>query len=172
MTDHRTPVISFHRSWRSLIPQFTLAFIVTVIGYQLSADNPLSSLVIPFEIDGESYNLRLPLLLLIVIFLLVRPIVMLFDSHFEISDHHLRVIRGKLSVWRRRQEFTFEDLLGVQVTQSIWERVIRVGAIRVGSKTQSIEVYMRGIPRPQHYADLISRRIDSSRIKERAGAVD
>ena len=167
MTEKKSPVVYFKRSWKSLIPQFFLALFVAFVGYEITVAVPASSLEIPIQVDSETFTIRLPVFLLIVAFILVRPIVMLFDSHFEISDHHLRVVRGKLSFWRRQQQFAFEDLLGVQASQSVFGRLLNIGSIRVGSKTHSLEVYMMGVPRPQHYADLISARIDTSRIRQR-----
>ena len=48
----------------------------------------------------------------------------IYDGYYEVSDHHLRLIRGRLSIWKKAQEFAFEDLLGVQVTQNIIDRLL------------------------------------------------
>jgi uncharacterized membrane protein YdbT with pleckstrin-like domain len=160
-------VLYFKRHWHSLIPQYLLAIIVLKLGLYVTAYYEFSVLVIPLSFNGHEINLRLPVFLLLFIFVLARPIIQLYDSYFEVSDKHLRIVRGCLSLIRRKQEFAFEDLLGVQVTQSILDRILRVGNIEVGSKTNVIKLKMSGLKNPEFYAKEITKRIDSSRIAEK-----
>lgn len=161
-------VIKFSRSWRSLVWHYFIFLFSLVVGLYVTAYYPGSILVIPLDSISESNQvIRLPVFLLISLFLVARPLVLLFDSHYELTDHHLRVVRGKMSIFRRAQEFAFEDLLGVQVTQSILSRLLNVGVIEVGSKTSQIQIRMRGIGDPHMHAKEISNRIDLSRISEK-----
>ncbi len=160
-------VLRFERSWRSLIPQFLLFGVVLWIGLYVTAYVDQSIIVIPFAFNGEEFNIRFPIFVLILLFIIARPIIQLYDSFYEISDHHLRFTRGRFSIRRKSEEFAFEDLLGVQVTQSIIERILGVGTITVGSKTADIHVKMEGIKNPEFYAKEVSKRIDSSRLNEK-----
>lgn len=157
-------LVRFQRSWRSVLPQLLLAILILVFGLYITAYIDESVLVIPIF---EEFSLRLPIFLLLFLFVLIRPVVQIYDSYCELSEHHLRIVRGRLSIWRRNQEFAFEDLLGVQVSQSIIDRILGVGRIEVGSKTSAIQISMSGIKNPQLYADHVSRRIDNSRIAEK-----
>lgn len=167
MTLGRTPVVLFKRSWRSLLIEFAVATVISVIGFGLTRRFPELNLEIELPLGEQGVLIHLPVFLLISLFLFVRPLVMLVDAHYEVSEHHLRVFRGKLSLTRKMEEFAFEDLIGVQVSQSILDRLLRIGSIRVGSRTPHIEILMRGVPHPQRYAELISRRIDAARVKGR-----
>ena len=169
---HSLPLV-VKPSWRWVLPKLLVFLAVAAVGCWVTMSVPESVLEVPIPLGDDSLaggevTLRLPIFLLIALFFLVRPIVLLFDSRYEISAHHLRTWRGRLSVRRRRQEFAYEDLLGVQVAQTLLDRLLGVGTITVGSKTQSIEVVMKGIAHPQRIADLISRGIDGSRVVERA----
>ena len=152
-----------------MIPSYLLALFFTILGLYITAYFEQSVLLIPLSFLDIEFTLRLPIFLLIVLFILVRPIIQLYDSCYDLSEHHLRITRCRLSIWRRSQEFAFEDLLGVQVSQSIIDRILGVGSIEVGSKTSEIQIIISGIKDPQEFANQISRRIDNSRIAEKKG---
>jgi uncharacterized membrane protein YdbT with pleckstrin-like domain len=161
-------VVRFKRHWISLFPQFFLSGILFCVGLYATAYYPdLSVLEISLLWLGLDVTLVLPVFLLIFLVVFARPFIQLKDSEFEVSPHHLRITRGRYSLWKHRQEFAFEDLLGVQVRQSIIDRILGVGGIDIGSKTSTIKVSMNGLKNPQKYADLISRRIDDSRIESK-----
>jgi uncharacterized membrane protein YdbT with pleckstrin-like domain len=160
-------VVKFSASWISVAPQFLLSGILLVIGLYVTAYYEWSVLVIPFGVSENSFTLRLPIFLLLFLVSIARPIIYLYDNSYEASEHHLRTVRGRLSIFKKSQEFAFEDLLGVQVTQGIIQRILGVGSVEVGSKTALIQVRMRGIRNPHEIAKIISSRIDASRINEK-----
>jgi uncharacterized membrane protein YdbT with pleckstrin-like domain len=161
-------VVRFKRHWISLFPQFFLAGILLFVGLYVTAHYPdLSVLEFPLSWLGLEVTLVLPVFLLIFLVVVIRPFIQLKDSEFEVSGHHLRITRGRYSLWKHSQEFAFEDLLGVQVRQSLIDRLLGVGGIDIGSKTSSIKIAMNGLKNPKQYADLISRRIDDSRIESK-----
>jgi uncharacterized membrane protein YdbT with pleckstrin-like domain len=160
-------VLKFGRSWRSLIPNLLFALVLLIIGLYVTAYFEHSVLLVPLDIGESEYSLRLPVFLLIVIVVLVRPIISLFDSRYEVSDHHLRIFKGLLSFWSKNQEFAFEDLMGVQVTQNFFERFFGVGNIQVGSRSNLINLKLNGVRSPEYYAKEISRHIDNARIAEK-----
>jgi uncharacterized membrane protein YdbT with pleckstrin-like domain len=156
--------ISFHRHWISYLPHFFFASAFLFLALYLTANHEWAIVIIPFAFNGEERAIRIPFLLVVFFVLIIRPIVKLHDSYFEVTGHHLRITRGKFSLWKNVQEFAFEDLLGVEVSQSILGRILNYGDIKVGSKTSSINITMGGIRNPDYYADIVSRRIDASRI--------
>ena len=161
-------VVRFKRNWRSVIPQFLLTLIFVFIGIYITKSFPWLSINFPIEISDFKAIIKIPVVLVIFPFLIIRPIVKLFDTYIEITKHHLRIFHGQISLIRNSQEFAFEDLLGVQVSQSILERILGVGTIEVGSKTQNIQLQMGGIWKPQKYANLIARLIDRARLVEKS----
>ena len=162
-------VIHLKRNWRSLIPHFVLFLVIVFVGVLVTENVPAATVTLMLPIEGDAVTVDLPIFLLFALIALARPVVLLFDSHYQLSEHHLRINRGQLSIWRRRQEFAFEDLLGVQVSQSLLDRVLGVGTITVGTKTAALDVVMRGLAKPQAVADQVARRIDASRIAGKGG---
>lgn len=160
-------VLRFSRSWRSLIPNFIAALILLLVGLYVTAYYEYSILSVPLIIGESEYSLRLPVFLLVVIVVLIRPIISLYDCSYEVSDHHLRIIRGRFSFRLKTQEFAFEDLMGVQVSQSVLERLFGVGSIQVGSRSNLINLRLNGVKSPEYYAKEISKHIDNARIAER-----
>lgn len=161
--------VIFDRHWISYLPQFFFAAIFLIISLYITAYYDWAVVVFPLTFQERELNIRIPFLLLVFFVFVVRPIVKLRDSYFQISPHHLRITRGRLSLWKNVQEFAFEDLLGVEVSQSLIGRMLGYGDIKVGSKTMSIHLTMGGIRNPDYYANIISRKIDESRIDARQG---
>lgn len=159
------PIIRFHRSWRSLLPQFVLGVLCAVIGYIVTQRYPESVLEMSIPLGSQELLLKLPFFLLLVLFVVARPFFKLFNSYAEISEHHLKIVSGRLSLWKKAKEFAFEDLLGVEVSQSIFGRIVNVGTIHIGSKTPSINLEIHGVADPHKYANIICRHIDASRME-------
>lgn len=74
-----------------------------------------------------------------------------------VTSKRTRVWRGIFS--KETSEVQHDDVRNIQVDQTIWERLFRVGTIAISSSGQDdLEVVVHGIPHPSDIADLIRRR--------------
>lgn len=157
----RIPRHRLHRSWRSVLPQLIFAFIGAGLVAYVSAYYNVFALEIP------NLHLKLPLFLLVLGVLSIRPLFLMYDCRHLVGQHHLYSTFGLMS-WRRNStEIPFEDIVGVRVYQTIFQRILGVGDIGVWTATgDRPEVTMKGIFRPDKAMKLIRERVDQA-IMER-----
>ena len=92
----------------------------------------------------------------------------MLDARYEISHHHLRAVTGILSVYRYEVEIAYEDLLTVEVQQTILDRILCVGQVIAGSAMSDIpRIIIKGIATPAFYASQIEHRVDLTRKMDR-----
>ena len=147
-----------------MIPYVLLVFAVAYLIYSFTSRSDAYGLEIPVGFLGIA-ELTLPVWLLFLIVGLARPLMLMRDSCHYMSDHHLRSTTGMMSLRREQVNIPFEDILGVRVSQGILERIFNTGTILVWTAfADRPEVKMKGIFRPQHYADMLSARIDDALV--------
>jgi hypothetical protein len=156
--------ITIHRSWRSLWKSWVLAIILGAITIYLTGN--FDGLTLPVYISDSAFEL--PVLGLIWLFVIARPLILLRDCEYVISPHHIRAVHGKASVRLESREYAYEDLIGVKVSTSVMGRALNFGDVIIGSKDSNAgSLELTGIANPQRYLAIISSRIDSARIEER-----
>ncbi len=137
-----------------------LAFLILeYISYRISPalDGALAELLFIVVVS-------LPLICAIV---LVRPIIMLFDSYLQATPHHVKVCSGRCSLKQKWHEFPYENLLGVEVDQSILDRLLGVGTVYLNTAVRGTpELLVRGVRRPTEIAEIIANRIDTAKLAE------
>lgn len=125
---------------------------------------------LPIELE-EGVSLHLPLFLLFALVSIVKPLINIFNSKYEISQHHIRVTTGIFSFKMKYMEYAYEDILGVEVEHGLVSRVINVGDILVSSKAGQKIIFIKGVVDPERIAKLISNYIDSNRIESKSKAI-
>ena len=76
-------------------------------------------------------------------------------TSYEITN--LRIIVRTGFIEKIQNEIWIKDMRGVNLVQSFWERLFRIGNIQIGTAAnESNEIYMIGIPRPQQVVDMIN----------------
>jgi hypothetical protein len=165
MNVNSTPdYIRIHRSWRSLWQSWILAIILGIITIFLTGN--IEGLTLPISLSDSV--IELPILGLIWLFVIARPLILMRDSEYVISPHHIRAIHGKASITLDSREYAYEDLVGVRIYTSVMGRAFNFGDLIIGSKDSNAEsVELVGIHNPHMYLKIISSRIDSARIEER-----
>jgi len=154
--------VRMHRSWRSVLPQLIIGLLIAILVLVISLRFGLFATQINL---GED-TVTLPLFLLILIVLSIRPLLLMFDCRHELGCHHLRSAQGIVSLKKEQVEIPFEDILGVRFTQSILERILNVGTILVWTASaEKPEVSLKGIGDPAYFARIIKDRIDQAKIK-------
>lgn len=157
------------RSWRSVAPTILLYLIALNLTIIVSRAIPGSVLRFEVELFGNPYGVAMPLLALFAAVILARPLLLMYDSVYELGCHHVRAFTGRYSLKRVNIELAFEEIKGVSVDQTLLERFLGVGRIHVWTGINaSPEIVMTGIAHPKVCAELIRARIDSDRERERA----
>lgn len=116
-----------------------------------------------------SGQIRLTLFPLLVLVLGLRPLMLRRDAVFEIGCHHLRGETGRISLRRHSIEVPFEDIRGVRVSQTLFQRLIGVGDVILWTAFSELpEVSLRSISGPHRIAREISHRLDEARQRGRS----
>lgn len=153
------------RSMRSLVPHIILAIAVVLVSLVVTVEYPGSVHVLSI---GDDWLVPLPLGLLLCAVVVIRPIFLMYDSRLELNCHHLHWHSGRMSLRNRNVNYTFEDLLGVEVDQTIIDRLLGVGALKVGTAVvDKRSIVLQGVSNPTRWAEVIAARIDAARINSR-----
>jgi len=147
-------------------PRLILVSIFAWISYRLTITFPETKLPLELPTTGAPLVVHLPLFLLLTLILLVRPLTLLLNSHYELGTHHLRATTGKASFHKRFVEIPYEDLLTIEVDQNILDRLLCVGNVSAGSAmTNQQGILMTGILHPDRIAKELGHRVDLARQK-------
>ena len=155
-------VIRVYRSWRSIILRLLLCGFIGALGKLVGEHTSVFDAQLSL---GNNVGIQLPLYLLLFLVLLARPLILIFDSHFDISEHHLRYTFGKCSTHLKEVCLPIEEIRGVRIDQSIFERMLGIGSVFAWTHAGSNpEIRVSGIINPSHIASEIMTRIDKSQI--------
>lgn len=154
----------FFPSWRSQFLNL-IGFFLTSIG-AVWVSRELSRYVIIsgelFSTSHTQYMLHLPLLVFIPGFFLIKILIHIYDAKYIIDEHGLEAQVGRMSLNFTQPRIRWEDIRGVVPEQTIWERALDIGTLKVGSAmTQEAEIVMKGVASPRSIQILI----DSERAK-------
>lgn len=157
----------FYPTWRSqtlLLIGFVVLCIVGVI-----ASRMIPALVMAghlFSIGDTTYYLHLPLLILLPGALLGKILVNIYDAKYIIDERGVEAQIGLVSLSLRQPRLRWEDIRGVEPNQTIWERLLGIGSVLIGSAmTQDVEIVMSGVANPRAIQLLIGGERDR-RLRE------
>ncbi len=155
--------VFFHRSWRSLMPHLLLAAVVSAGVAWLSLRYSFFSLAVRVPMGESQMVLELPLFLLVLSVMVIRPLLLKYDDLYEVGEHHVYATSGRFSLHREHYEIPFEDIKGVRVRQSILQRILGVGDIVVWTAiADRAEVVMEGLRHPEIPLRVLRDRIDQA----------
>ena len=93
-------------------------------------------------------------------------LIHIYDAKFIIDEHGVEAQIGLVSLNLRQPRLRWEDIRGVEPNQTIWERILGIGTVLVGSAmTQEVEVQMSGVANPRAIQLLIGGERDR-RLRE------
>ena len=97
----------------------------------------------------------------------------MYDSKYIIDERGVEAQMGLVSLNLRQPRLRYEDIRGVEPTQTIFERLLGIGSVLIGSAmTKDIEIAMRGVANPRAIQLLIGGERDKRRLELKArGAV-
>ena len=160
----------FFPTWRSQCLNLLAFFILSLLGIVIS--NYIPALVMKgslFSLGSTTYYLHLPVLILFPGFVLGKILINIYDAKYIIDERGVEAQIGLVSLNLRQPRLRWEDIRGVEPNQTIWERLLGIGSVLVGSAmTQDVEIVMSGVANPRAIQLLIGAERDR-RLKELQG---
>lgn len=157
----------FYPTWRSQLFPLIGYFILSYFAIWLS--NEVDALVISgklFDVGDTRYMLDLPLPIFIPGFLLGKVLLYIYDSKFIIDERGVEAQIGLVSMHLRQPRLRWEDIRGVEPNQTLWERILGIGSVLVGSAmTNEVEIVMEGVANPRAIQLLIGGERDRHQQK-------
>lgn len=152
----------FYPTWRSqLFP--LLGYLATAIAcIVISRYLPSSVIRGPlFPIGNYMLELHLPLLILVPGTVLGRILIYMYDSKYIVDERGVEAQIGLVSLSLRQPRLRYEDIRGVEPVQTLWERILGIGGVLIGSAmTQDVEIVMEGVDNPRAIQLLIGGERD------------
>jgi len=160
----------FYPTWRSQFFHLFGFFALSLLCIYVSRQIPI--LVIPgklFTIGGITFYLYFPILSLIPMSLLGKILMNVYDAKYIIDEGGVEAQVGLVSFNLRQPRLRWEDIRGSEPQQTLWERVLGIGTVLVGSAmTQDVEIAMSGVANPRAIQLLIQdereRRTDELKV--------
>jgi|GEM_PF-6694949 len=167
--DQRKKLSKFLRpTLRSQVWWFTLLILSTYIVVQVSVFFPESWIHVPlvfqpWELFSWESDYHFPILGLIPVLLLLRSIWPVLNCEYLIDSRGIQSREGILWFNFRQPRLRYEDIRGVEIKQSILDRILVIGDLVIGSAAavhEEGEIVMKRINDPQAVQQLIQKAID------------
>lgn len=160
----------FHPTWRSQLFPLLGFVIFSIAAIWVSHAVPATVIKGKLVSFGDTqWYLHLPLLVLIPGFLLGKVLINIYDAKYIIDEMGVEAQIGLVSMNLRQPRLRWEDIRGVEPNQTIWERLLGIGSVLVGSAmTNDVEIVMEGVANPRAIQLLIGGERDR-RLKQLSG---
>lgn len=139
-------------SWRSQLSFFVvwipLALLPAIIAGALTAND---------QGTGLAYGTWITISLVLVVLVIAYDYVRRYGTYYMVSDQRLRVRRGILS--RREQTARFERVQNVNISQSLLDRMLKVGTVEfdtAGTDQGDATFRFYGISDPQQLVRIVA----------------
>jgi uncharacterized membrane protein YdbT with pleckstrin-like domain len=139
-------------SWRSNLSHFVvwvpIALLPAIIAGALQAKD---------QDTGLPYSTWIAISIILVILVVAIDAIRRFATYYVITTERLRVRRGILA--RREQTARFDRIQNVSITQSLMDRLLKVGAVSfdtAGTDERSSDFTFRGISDPQSLVRIVA----------------
>lgn len=154
----------FFPTWRSQLLNQIWFFISSIGAIWVSKALPAWTVIVGelFTTGSTRYNLHLPILTLVPGFFLSKILIHIYDSVYIIDESGVEAQVGLVSFNLRQPRLRWEDIRGIEPSQNIWERLLNIGTVKIGSAMQEgAEIVMEGIANPK----AIQLLVNSERAK-------
>jgi uncharacterized membrane protein YdbT with pleckstrin-like domain len=143
--------VIINKVWRSELPRLILFIASLFLAPLFSAQFPPS--VIHGEllnIGSQKFYLSLPLFWLVPCAFLINVIFHMYNVWYTVDAKGIEARDGILSVRQVITRIRFEDIRSIETDQSLLERILSVGTVRLGTAaTDDWEVYFHGVDNPK-----------------------
>ena len=165
--------------WRSELPSVLMFFVLGAASVYLTRLFPASVIRGPlFSIGGEQLFLRLPLLWFLPAAALSTALLRIYDVRYVLDGDGIEARTGIISLNQQVTRLRYEDIRSVEFKQSIWERLLDIGELEIGTAaTSGVEIVLHGAACPGEVQNMILRERDrrqalARRPSEKKGAED
>lgn len=163
----------FYPTWRSQFLNLCLFFVACIACVAISRMVPF--LVVPGKLFGYGKTtvwLHFPVLVLIPGYVLGRILINVYDAKYVIDEGGVEAQVGLVSFNLRQPRLRWEDIRGSEPQQTLWERMLGIGSIGIGSAMkEDVEIVMLGVPNPRAIQLLIQGEREH-RLNELRGGAD
>lgn len=144
----------FHRSPRSVLPEFLILSLLTLGAAVLTANYPALSQKVDF-ILSKSFSLPALIPLIYLAYVIHR----LRDSRYTVTADRVRATHGRLSFRKQDHEIDIADIRGVEIDRPFLGRLLNYGNLEIGTAAhQGEEIIVEGIFDPSLARDVILGR--------------
>lgn len=115
------------------------------------------------SLNEETVYITVPLLTLPPLAVLIKILFKIFNARYVIDKRGVESQVALLWLSLRQARLRFEDIKGIEVSQSLLERFLDVGTVTIGSAAAGRdegEVLLRGVAKPKAVQRRIQRAID------------
>ncbi len=155
--------VIIHKVWRSEVSSIAIFLILSVGCIILS--NKFTFLTLHghiFNLNGYKVYLALPILWLIPVSYLFSCIFKIYNVIYRVDNRGIESCSGRLSMKQTVNRVRYEDIRGIDIHQTIIERMLDVGAIEIGTAASAEnEVFLQGIDAPYEIKDMLERERDA-----------
>ena len=141
----------FYPTWRSQAANLLGFLITSILCIVVSKYAPI--LVVPgklFSIGSTTIWLHFPVMILLPMSVLGKILINVYDAKYVIDEGGVEAQIGLVSFNLRQPRLRWEDIRGSEPQQTLWERMLGIGRVLVGSAmTQDVEITMAGIANPR-----------------------
>jgi uncharacterized membrane protein YdbT with pleckstrin-like domain len=152
--------LDIQRSWWSVSPRlfiFAIYLIVAITCWVRYQD------AILYE-SKTVFSILLFLLSFMVAGFALRPCLSMLNTYHEITTRSIYTVEGIFSFKQRIIELHFEDISGVEIRKTIFDRLCGMGDIDIGTAmTGKAEATLQGIKNPDYYVAIIEKALDAYR---------
>ena len=164
----------FYPTWRSQVLNLCGFMVLCILTIILSDYVP--ALLVKgklFSLGDTTYFLHLPVLILLPGAVLGKILINIYDAKYIIDERGVEAQIGLVSLSLRQPRLRWEDIRGVEPNQTIWERLLGIGSVLVGSAmSQDVEIVMSGVANPRAIQLLIGGERDRRLQELRASGAE
>jgi len=158
----KKPEIVVKKVWRSEYHLLITCAISSVACVVLTNLMPWSIITGKLFGSGEStVYLSLPLFWLVPFGAFSLALYRRHNVRYSLNENGVEAIHGRLSLNQEISQVRFDDIRSLEIDQTVIERFLDVGTLRVGTAgTSGVEVSLEGIAAPKEVRDLVQGERD------------
>lgn len=111
-----------------------------------------------FSLGSEDVFLSIPIFWIVPLGFYLLALIHIYNVKYCLTSKGIEMTTGILSTRKRSVKIRYEDIRSVETTQSIFERILNIGTVEIGtSATGAIEIMFVGVDSPQELQSLVQR---------------
>ncbi|EWT05579.1 hypothetical protein N864_03780 [Intrasporangium chromatireducens Q5-1] len=156
---------------KSLHPHWLTVALPTVVAVMLLAIGVAVAVLTPDDRTGNTIQwVVVAIIVLAAIPLVLVPFLRWRTTHYVITSHRVMVRRGILT--KSGKDITLSKITDVSFEQTLLDRIINAGSLRIESAGDSPDEMLRNIPHSNVAQQLINRLIDEDDLRRRRAVDD